>query len=59
MDNTLPGQLLQVRKIDYYCGLIYIVISSYNWKKIHENVSGSQENLTSKKICIDQQSSFL
>ena len=31
MDNTLPGQLLQVRKIDHRYGLINIVISYYNW----------------------------
>jgi len=30
-DNTLPGQLLQVRKIDHRYGLINIVISYYNW----------------------------
>jgi len=48
-DNTLPGQLLQVRKIDHRYGLINIVISYYNWKQIHEDMPGSQENLTSKK----------
>ena len=40
-DNTLPGQLLQVRKIDHRYGLINIVISYYNWLQIHEDVYGS------------------
>ena len=48
-DISLPGQLFQLRKIDHHYGLINIVIFYYNWKRIYKDMSGSQENLTSKK----------
>ena len=49
-DNTLPGQLLQVRKIDHRYGLINIVISYYNWLRIHEDCMAHKKTSLPRKV---------